>query len=255
MFTRDDIPAELRRHVPAASDLTHPVQGMTSEVAFVGGDTGLVFKRCRDPRYLGWLAHEHHVLQALEGCGVPAPRLVDYADVENANGREMWLVMTQLPGRSLRDELVHAVPSRRLELLRETGQLLNRLHTTELPRQLRRDGPWIDGKLAQARENLAWCDGTAPLLADLHRRRPAPVREVFIHGDFAPDNVLIDGAAGMSLIDWSDGGPGDPRHDVALALRAHRKFSATEVAAFFEGYGISVDDTTRSWFEQLDEFF
>jgi aminoglycoside phosphotransferase (APT) family kinase protein len=195
------------------------------------------------------------VLEILDGSGIPAPRLVDYSEVEKESGREIWLVMTQLPGRSLRDELLYADPPRRWELLRDTGQLLKRLHTTEVPDILKRERPWIDGKLAQAAKNLAWCDGTAALLADLHRRRPAAVPEVFIHGDFAPDNVLVDAATGMSLIDWSDGGPGDPRHDIALVLRADRQFSAAEATAFFDGYSLFVDRTTCGWFEELDEFF
>src|ERR1051326_6370131 len=108
MFSLDDLPQVLRARVPAGSVLTFPPQGMTSDVAFAG-DT-LVVKRCRDPRYLDWLAHEHRALRALEHSDLPAPRLVDYADVETVSGRERWLVMKRLPGRSLRGELLEGSP-------------------------------------------------------------------------------------------------------------------------------------------------
>ena len=58
----------------------------------------------------------------------------------------------------------------------------------------------IDHSLAQARENLSWCDGTADLLADLHRRRPAPVPEVLVHGDLSAYNILL-GDNGPVIID------------------------------------------------------
>jgi aminoglycoside 3'-phosphotransferase-2 len=128
---------------------------------------------------------------------------------------------------------------------------------TPVPPALAENSPWIDRRLEQARENLSWCDGTIELLADLHRRRPAPVAEGLIHGDLALDNVLIDGDGAMSLIDWSGGGQGDPRYDVALALGTEPEIELGPdlLAAFLAGYGGGIDRATRRWFEELYEFF
>jgi aminoglycoside phosphotransferase (APT) family kinase protein len=118
--------------------------------------------------------------------------------------------------------------------------------------------PWADRILAEARENLAWCDGTVELLTDLHHRRPEPVPEVLIHGDLALDNVLVAAGDKMSLIDWSGGAQGDPRYDLALALQTEPeiKLAEIEVGAFFEGCGVvPLNTATRKWFEDLYEFF
>jgi aminoglycoside phosphotransferase (APT) family kinase protein len=231
---------------------------MTSEVAFVEGDTQCVIKRCRDPIYLEWLSREHQVLRALEASHLPVPRVLDYAESKTEDQHEAWLVMSRLDGRSLWSEMVEANPKQRADMLGRLGELLKRLHATPVPRGLAAGSPWMDRVLEKARENLVWCDGTAELLADLHRRRPQPVADVLIHGDLALDNVLIASDGAMSLIDWSGGDQGDPRCDLAFALQTEPEIqlSDLELSAFSEGYGTGpIDRVTRKWFEDLYEFF
>jgi aminoglycoside phosphotransferase (APT) family kinase protein len=231
---------------------------MTSEVAFVDGDAPCVIKRCRDRRYLEWLSREHRVLLALENASLPVPRVLGYAKVDNSEkGHEAWLVMSRLEGRPLWNEMLHANSQRRARLLQLVGELLNQLHATAVPIGLRSTA-WLDRMLAEARENLNWCDGTGTLLASLDDHRPEPVPEVLIHGDLALDNVLVSAEDAMSLIDWSGGAQGDPRYDLALALHTEPEIelSEAELAAFFEGYGgKAIDRSTRRWFESLYEFF
>jgi len=257
VFEVDQIPAALRRYVPDGATLTFPTQGMTSEVAIVGGGHPVVLKRCHNALYLSWLSREQQVLKLLEHSGLPMPRLVDYAETGDDSRREMWLVMSRLQGRDLRSELQAANPRRRVELYRHVGLLLRRLHATPVPSGFATDAPWIDRQLTQAAQNLSWCDGTPELLADLRRRRPPPVSEVLIHGDLALDNVLIDADGTMSLIDWSGGDVGDPRFDISLALRTETtNVSQDQIAAFFNGYGdVPLDERTQQWFEHLYEFF
>ena len=216
-----------------------------------------MIKRCRNPIYLAWLAHEQRVLRALADSPLSVPRLLDYAEVDGA----AWLVMSRLGGRQLWPEMLTATAQRRAELLRLVGALLRQVHGTPVPASLRSESSWMDRMLAQAERNLGWCDGTPQLLSDLHRRRPAPVPECFIHGDLALDNVLIADGPGedaLSLVDWAGGGPGDPRCDIAFALQTEPEFilSESEVTAFYEGYGRPpVDRDARRWFEDLWEFF
>lgn len=229
-FTRDDIPPALRSYVPPGARLTYPQQGMTSEVAFVGGDERCVIKRCRDPIYLEWLSREHRVLRALADSPFPVPRVLGYTQVDKKEeGREAWLIMSRLEGRPLWHEIIHADSQRRARLLSRVGELLKQVHATPVPNSLRSESRWLDRMLAEARENLVWCDGTVELLADLRRRRPEPVPEVLIHGDLALDNVLIAAGDAMSLIDWSGGAQGDPRCDVALALQTEPEITLGEM--------------------------
>jgi aminoglycoside phosphotransferase (APT) family kinase protein len=258
LFTRDDIPSVLQSYVPPGAGLTYPPQGMTSEVAFVDGDTRCVIKRCRNPIYLEWLSREHQVLRALAGSGLPLPSVLDYAELDTEDRHESWLVMSCLDGRSLWKEILQSNRRERADLLGRVGELLKRLHAIPVPSVLTVESPWADRKLAKARQNLAWCDGSAELLADLHGRRPHSVPEVLIHGDLALDNVLITSDGTVSLIDWSAGDQGDPRCDLALALQTEPEIqlSDMELTAFFEGYGKTpIDRITRRWFEDLYEFF
>ena len=117
---------------------------MTSEVAFVEGDTPCVIKRCRDPRYLEWLSREHRVLLALADSSLPMPRVLCYAQVDKKEeGREAWLVMSRLEGRPLWNEILHANSQRRARLLQRVGALLKRLHATPVPIGLRSESPWV----------------------------------------------------------------------------------------------------------------
>jgi aminoglycoside phosphotransferase (APT) family kinase protein len=233
---------------------------MTSEVSFVDHDgRQSVLKRCRDARYIEWLCREHHVLAALSGCSLSIPRVIRYHEVQNA-GRivDAWLLMSRLSGESLWDVVLRCAPTERCRYFRRVGKLLRELHTTPAPAELQSERPWMYRMLEQARNNLSWCDGSSALLARLETTRPPPLPEVLIHGDLALDNVLVGDDGTMRLIDWSGGGIGDPRYDIALALGTEPELSLgeAELAAFFDGYGSARRDTaTMRWFQELYEFF
>ena len=121
----------------------------------------------------------------------------------------------------------------------------------------------VDGMLPAARQatvtsHTEACEACRHKLAELRRTTPAPAAMRLVHGDFALDNVLIDDAGNLSVIDWACGDAGDPRIDVALALQTQpeTELTADELRAFYEGYGgPAVDAGTRRWFEQLYDFF
>jgi aminoglycoside phosphotransferase (APT) family kinase protein len=258
-FILADIPPRCARHLPAGASLEFPPQGMTSDVAFATG-TGpaVAVKRCDHPVYLPWLRREHSVLRALADTGLRVPAVMGYEERSQASRAEGWLITTRLAGTSLWRVVLERNPGARGPLFRALGALLRRLHATPVPAALASAQPWLARTLAQAQQNLAWCDGSAELLAELERSAPAPVPEVLIHGDLALDNVLIDEAGELGLVDWSQGGPGDPRTDVALALQTLPEAVLThdEQDAFYDGYGQApLDEYTRRWFEQLYEFF
>jgi aminoglycoside 3'-phosphotransferase-2 len=254
-----DLPPELIERVGPHARLAFPSQGMTSDVAFaeLNGDA-IVIKRCAHPIYLDWLRREQAALRALAESGLPIPRFIAYAETES-NGRTAgWLLMTRLAGTPFLSAAADAPPAQRVSMFRRLGELVRRLHATPVPLDLRGQGPWLSRQIDRARGNLPWCDGTAAGLAELEASRPAAVRETLIHGDLALDNVLVDGHGALSLIDWADGGLGDPRHDLALALQAKPELdrSADALASFFGAYGTAaLDETTRDWFVRLYDFF
>jgi aminoglycoside phosphotransferase (APT) family kinase protein len=258
-FSLVELPPALAEHVPERARLTYPTQGKTSDVAFAEHDgRAVVVKRCAHPVYLEWLRREQAALRALEHSGLSVPRFIAYAEGE-ANGQPVgWLVMSRLAGTPLLAAAMEAAELQRRTLFHRLGELLQRLHATIVPRELARRESWVSRQLQQARANLPWCDGTVAGLAELERSRPTPVPETLIHGDLALDNVLVDEQGSLSLIDWADGGPGDPRHDTALALQTkpELELSTGALEAFAAGYGVAVADAdVRDWFVRLYDYF
>ena len=254
-----ELPPELGEHVSPRARLTFPSQGQTSDVAFAAVDgRAVVVKRCAHRVYLDWLRREQVALRALAGSELPIPRFVAYAEVETRGQTVGWLLMSRLAGTPFLGAAIDASPAQREQMFRRLGQLVRSLHVTRAPLELTHEVPWLSRQIERARVNLPWCDGTALGLAELERSRPVPVQETLIHGDLALDNVLVDERGELSLIDWADGGLGDPRHDLALALhtRPELELSAEALDAFFAGYcTAALDEETRDWFVRLYDFF
>ena len=258
-FVLTELPPELVQHLPRAARLTFPRQGKTSDVAFAEGDGRVVVvKRCAHRVYLDWLRREQVALRVLASSGLPLPRFIAYAETETAGQPVGWLLMSRLAGAQFLGAAMVASPSLQQSMYRRLGELVRRLHDTPVPADLEREASWVSRQIEQARSNLPWCDGTAAGLVELERTRPPRVLETLIHGDRSLDNVLIDEQGALHLIDWADGGPGDPRHDVALALQARPELelSAEALEAFAAGYGgAPADEATRDWFVRLYDYF
>lgn len=70
----------------------------------------------------------------------------------------------------------------------------------------------------------------------------APEARVLVHGDFGPQNLLLDEitAEPTALLDWELAHLGDPGEDVAWAewiVRTHHPHLVPELPALFSGYG------------------
>jgi len=248
------MPGYLKRWARGGA-LHYEYQGQTSEVAL---NTTVAIKRCRNGVFLECLRREHLVLRSLAGAGISVPRVLDYAELERDGSCEAWLVTSRVNGQPLLQVMRNATTRRRTALLGRLGEELAVLHKAGIPKELAAGMPWIDRKLSEAQLNLGWCKGSAALLMDLQRHRPASAPEVLIHGDAALDNVIVAAGDRMRFIDWSSGDQGDPRHDLAIAIRPETgvEFTEANLAAFFDGYGADVlDPRIRAWFEDLYKFF
>ena len=258
-FKVADIPDVIAAFLPPSARLEFPEQGMTADVAFASnGYQSVVVKRCAHPIYIDWLRREQQVLRLLLDADLPVPKFIYYAETLRDDSVEGWLVTSRLTGRSLWKTVLSMAAPHRASLLESLGRLLRRLHSTPIPQSLLDQPSWLARKLKEAEANLPWCDGNAELLERLRRTQPSAEPEVFIHGDTALDNFLIDADRGLSLIDWATGDSGDPRCDIALALQCEPEttYSDLEIDAFYAGYGGQrVDLTTRKWFEDLWDFF
>lgn len=249
MIRLGQVPDELRSLI-RVNRLDHPTQGMTSEVAFAGD---VVVKRSSRPLYREWLRRERRVLTALAGAGLPVAAVLGYLDL----GDEVWLLTERLPGQQLIELLTRRGERRRRDaLLADVGARLAILHATPIPPALHDERPFLDRVLAEAADNLAnhpdELDGGTPALLDhLRGTRPADLPPRLIHGDFRPDNVLVADGRVMAFVDWSGGGPGDTRMDLAFFT-----YDLPDREAFYEGYGgPPPDPTVQRWFLDLYDFF
>ncbi|WP_245954954.1 phosphotransferase family protein [Paenibacillus flagellatus] len=241
----EDIPDAIVQTLGGIRSMAFPRQGHTSDVAIVHAAEGtFVLKRASGPLYGGWLARERDVLRLLSRTALRVPAVYGFWEEEGGTGdKAAWLLMERLPGQSLRTALQHERDSAvRSRVLYRFGRLLREIHATPCPAELKSEGGgWLDAMLAQAEYNLANydVDGTPELLQRLKNDKPEPVGQTLIHGDFTIDNVLVHEERIAGIIDWSGGACGDPRYDVALAVRPKPNLFQTseDRQSFFEGYG------------------
>src|SRR5205807_10669213 len=101
-------------------------------------------------------------------------------------------------------------------------------------------------------------EGSGALLEQLERQRPQMVQPTLIHGDFAMDNVLLVEGKVSGIVDWAWGAWGDPRYDLALAIRPKENLFQTseDIQAFLDGYGTAaLSKEEYDYFVSLYEFF
>jgi aminoglycoside phosphotransferase (APT) family kinase protein len=263
-LTPDAFPEEIKAFLGTIHGLAYPRQGYTSDLAIVSGERGTyVVKRSPGEQYSQWLAQEYRVLQALRGLPLPLPQPYQFLQQRRAATPESWLVMSYLPGKSLK-MLAQNEPDQtaKRRMLHTVGQTLAVLHQQPVPAALRHasQGSWLACMLKRARYHWQHykTDGNAGLLAHLEKHRPAPVPPALIHGDFTVDNVLLLDGKVSGIIDWALGAYGDPRYDLALAIRPKAGIFDTpeDVQAFLDGYGTSgLSQQEYDYFIGLYEFF
>ncbi|GKV55189.1 hypothetical protein NCCP2222_11360 [Sporosarcina sp. NCCP-2222] len=257
-LTIEEIPQELIYLTGAIDEIRFPKQGHTSDVGIVDGEKGpYIIKRAKEELFRFWLLREEYVLRNLMGSGLPVP--IVFGSTTTPDGQ--WLVLEVLEGEPIRSALSRETDDmQRRSLLVQFGQLLARLHATPCPRGLKEDGDWLERQLETSAYNLLHyqTDGTAELLEQLKASRPQAVEQTLIHGDCTVDNVLVANGKVTGLIDWSGGGFGDPRYDMALAIRPKPGMfeKAEDREFFFEGYGSRISREEYVYFaDGLYDFF
>jgi aminoglycoside phosphotransferase (APT) family kinase protein len=263
-LTASEFPEEVAAALGTIHRLFFPPQGDTSTIALVEGAGGMyAVKRSRGERFSRWLRQEYEVLGALAQTPLLIPHPHMFVQREVVDEVESWLVMEYLAGEPLLVAIEkEADQAARQNLLRAFGNTLATIHWAGIPVELCGDTrPWLDRMLERAQHALLHypVEGSAAVLEELQQHRPDPVPPVLIHGDFTVENVLIWEGRVTGVIDWAGGGPGDPRYDLALAIRPKETglFQTLEDRhAFFEGYGMAgLSEPEYDYFVNLYEFF
>lgn len=255
-----ELPKQIVDLVGEVENITFPRQGHTSTVAVLDSrNRKYVVKKTESVLYNEWLSREYKALQILKQTGLPVPNVHSFYCEKNTR----WLLMEYIRGISLREFLAKEPSSKDKEkAIASFGLCLKQIHECPCPPELiKHDKPWLDTMLQQAEHNLNRydVDGTAELLSQLQRTRPEPIENTLIHGDFTIDNVLVEDCNIVGIIDWSGAAIGDPRYDVALAIRPkpHAFQNERDKDIFFDAYGrLRISEEEYSYFEDgLYRFF
>ena len=128
------------------------------------------------------------------------------------------------------------------------GVVVRALHSAPLP-------PWPSRNLndlaARLDSECEWLVANDVVPADVVARNRSlaetalrPWTPAFIHGDLQVDHVFVSGDDVTGVIDWSEGGRGDPLFDLATLTLGHPERLGDVIA----GYDADVDlDLIRAW--------
>jgi aminoglycoside phosphotransferase (APT) family kinase protein len=245
--------AELRAVLPdlgEISNLRRLTGGASRETwAFEAGERPLIYRRGAG------VGREAGAIRAAAGAGVPEPEVIAFG--------QDWAVMERVDGetiarRILRDERFARVRPR---LAEQCGEILARIHA--IPDDT---VPGLESYdvLVDLEDMVHAFEDPSPALELglrwLSRNRPAPGREVVLHGDFRNGNLIVGEDGIRAVLDWELVHRGDPMQDLGyLCVRAWRFGGPEPVGGFgsyedlFAGYervsATPVDREAVRWWE------
>lgn len=195
----------------------------------------------------------------LRWCGgrVPVAPLLHLT----STGDAAWLVTGALPGTSV-DALLRRRPERMATLVHQVATLMRRFHT--LPTH---ECPYDIGyraRLAAARRNVdaRRVDESAfdvdyaglsarGLLMEAERLVPDTPDNVVTHGDFSPENVLVDDQGVLTgCVDVGRAAVADRYQDIAIMWRGLQRISWQAAEEFLRVLGIEHADPLRIAFHR-----
>jgi aminoglycoside phosphotransferase (APT) family kinase protein len=223
----DHLRAELRERTLEFLEPPAPIRGgydtqifsfrLTSAVALPPFSAPLILRVLGPQHAPARVLREQAVQNALVAQGYPAPRvLAACADPAPLGGA--FLVMERMPGRPMLEVRKWDIVS----VLVKTQLRLHDLDEEALRRAVGEgasgDMPSFVSVLAELSRRVAGrpLEGLAPAMQWLHEHRPPEAsRAVICHGDFHPQNILMDGGAVTGVLDWPNAVLADPAYDVA----------------------------------------
>jgi aminoglycoside phosphotransferase len=255
-----DIPDTFIEQIGEIQNISFPRQGHTSIVVKVETHTHqFIIKKTEHGLFNEWLSEEYKALLYLSTSGLPVPKAYAF----HVQDKSRWLLMDYIDGISLRHFLSDNPNHRdREKIISQYGLCLKQVHESQCPIGLRNnDQSWIDTMFMNASHNLDNYDveGTEELLIQLKNDRLEPIENTLIHGDFHTNNVLVKNNNVVGIIDWPRTAFGDPRFDIALAIRPKQGvFDQTrDKEVFFESYGrLRISDEEYRYFQEgIYKFF
>jgi len=174
---------------------------------------------------------------------------------------EAWLLTNAVAGKTVAAALDEQ-PSERAAIVAAAATFLRQIHS--LPADLcpfnaahplciaegRRN---IDAGLVDADDFDADHQGWTPdqVWQSVTAMLPLSFETVVTHGDFSPENILIDGGRVVACLDVGRAGTGDPYRDIAIFWARLADYGEALQALFLTTYGIVEPDSARLRFHLL----
>lgn len=260
MLNIKDLPDVLINQLGTIKNISFPQQGHTSLVIKVETrEHQFIIKKTEHHLFNEWLYEEYKSLQYLTVTNILVPKVYAFHIQDNSR----WLLMDYIDGISLRHFLYNNPNSKEREkVIASYGSCLKQIHESQCPKELcENKESWIDVMLMKAEYNLANhnVEGTEELLQRLKNGLPKSVDSTLIHGDFHTNNVLVKNNRVVGIIDWPRAALGDPRFDIALAIRPKQGVFDQKMdrSLFFEAYGrLEITEEEYNFFQEgLYKFF
>lgn len=191
----------------------------------------------------------------------PVP-VVHFYDETDAGG---YLLLSALPGCSLDQAAENWSCETVTRLYAETLRELHALPTANCPYRISVEQRFAEARYALEHDLVDIDDleeayrHMAPeqLYQRLLELRPDSFEPVLSHGDYCPENIIVDKGRLSGLIDWGRGGIDDRYQDLALALRSlDHRYGRSVWPLFLDGYGLAdLNEQKLNFYILLDEFF
>ncbi|GAB3764238.1 phosphotransferase family protein [Microlunatus parietis] len=231
--------------------------GYANEIWFCDSDAGPVVAKVRlipeeDPEQLATYVH---TMDLLRRQGFPTPELLVFEESCAALDGRQFSVLRHADGAEASALLGRIPAAARVELLREFGRIIGRLHAIELPAgTVWRDDTgqahpgWPEvfrAALDEVLAELTWLDGDERRLVDaatvrIEREAPALLAPVaaarLVHRDLHPGNFLVAEGRTTVLLDFEMVREWDAAYDFIKINSSLLGGPAEEVAAFHAGY-------------------
>ena len=210
-------------------------------------------------RFIDELETEYRILKWLEGK-LPAPKVIDFEKTKE----NYFLLMSDVEGNTL-EEIFNKKESKE-EIVRIYGESLKLIHNVNIedcPVKADDKTMLLNAKkyleLGISQENLEVENKNLTpeeLYIKLMSLKPKKNENVFIHGDYCLDNIIIKNKRLNGVIDVGRGGIGDKYKDIALAVRSIKRFGEEYLNLFFHTYGITNADWDKiEFYIIMDEFY
>ncbi|KHJ55204.1 aminoglycoside phosphotransferase [Aureimonas altamirensis] len=179
---------------------------------------------------------------------------------------EAWLLMTAIPGKTVYQVLEENADARFI-VVDAIAAFLRRVHAipvcecpfnSDYTYRLSRARARIDSGLVDADDFDTEREGLTPeqVWEEMQHLLPFPADPVVTHGDFSPDNLLMNEGEILGCIDVGRVGIADRYQDLAILWNRLEEFGSPLQERFFQRYGVADVDRRKLQFHlMLDEFF